>query len=178
MEPYPFPTGGVPRLMPAGAVGDVNSTAKGSGARFNSGKAPLDLLPIFVLAASVKPKNGKGETQALYWLGQWQMTGDTSFLMSALQNLGPNIWAEAAHVFDYGRKKYAEWNWAKGMAWSIPVGCAARHLMAAINGEETDSESGLSHLAHAACNIIMLLTYETTFPEGDDRPRYLEDAHG
>ena len=56
------------------------------------------------------------------------------------------------------------------MAWSIPLACATRHLIAMINGEEIDPESGLPHRGHVYCNICMLLTYAETFVEGDDRP--------
>lgn len=170
-----FPTGGVPRVMPEGAVGDVNSTAKGSGARFNSGKAHLELIPLTIIADLIGLSGGDAG-RALRHLGHWQEDGKTCHLQAAMVALGDDIWNECAGVFNYGRKKYAEWNWAKGMQWSIPVGCAARHLMAIIDGEETDPESGLSHRGHAACNIVMLLQYQLSYPEGDDRPRYLEHS--
>ena len=35
-----------------------------------------------------------------------------------------------------------------------------RHLLAYIEGNEVDEESGLSHLAHMACNISFLLDEE------------------
>ena len=162
--------------MPAGAVGDVNSSARGSGARYNAGKAPLELLPLRVMAQSFGSSRDHGDAAAIVTLnrlGCWQETGEWHYLFQALNGMGDDVWEEAAKVFDYGRKKYAEWNWAKGMAWSIPTGCAARHLLACIRGEETDPESGLSHRGHAACNIIMLLTFASTYPEGDDRPRML-----
>jgi len=34
------------------------------------------------------------------------------------------------------------------------------HLLAVGNGEELDSESGLHHLAHAACNALFILELE------------------
>ena len=43
-------------------------------------------------------------------------------------------------------------------------------MFAWFRGERNDPESGLSHLAHAICNLMMLIHYETTYPEGDDRP--------
>lgn len=76
-----------------------------------------------------------------------------------------------ARVFMYGKKKYAAWNWAKGMAWCVPYSCALRHLFAWFRGEEIDPESGQSHLDHVICNILMLKHYETHYPEGDDRPK-------
>lgn len=78
---------------------------------------------------------------------------------------------DEARVWEYGRRKYAAWNWAKGMAWSVPLACALRHLSAWQRGEDIDPESGLPHLAHVSCNIRMLTLYSRTFPEGDDRPK-------
>lgn len=63
------------------------------------------------------------------------------------------------------------WNWAKGMAWSVPIACAARHLMAMLAGEVLDAESKLPHRGHVFCNLVMLFTYASTFVEGDDRPK-------
>ena len=115
--------------MMAGAqgIGDVLSSAKGSGARFNQGKPDYSLIPLYTLA---------GEAQ---------------------------VWA-------YGKQKYAAWNWAKGMAWSIPFACMMRHMAAWQTGEECDPESGLPHLAHAMCNLRMLTLYAVNYKEGDDRP--------
>ena len=109
-------------------VGDVNSNAKGSGARYNDGKADLSLIPLSTL-----------EDEARVWM--------------------------------YGEKKYKRFNWMKGMAWSIPMACALRHLAAWQNGEDLDPESGQPHLAHAMCNLRMLTLYARTYPEGDDRPK-------
>jgi hypothetical protein len=82
-------------------------------------------------------------------------------------------WMDCAAVFDYGRKKYATWNWAKGMPWSVPMACAVRHCLAILRGEENDPESGLPHRGHVACNLVMLAQYEHTYLEGDDRPSIL-----
>lgn len=72
-------------------------------------------------------------------------------------------------VWEYGAKKYAEWNWVKGMDWTIPFSCAMRHLSAWQAGEDLDPETGISHIAHAMCNLRMLTLYTKTFPEGDNR---------
>jgi hypothetical protein len=77
---------------------------------------------------------------------------------------------DEARVWQYGKAKYAAWNWAKGMPWSVPLACMMRHMAAWQRGEENDPESGLPHLAHAMCNLRMLTLYAKTFPEGDDRP--------
>ena len=67
-------------------------------------------------------------------------------------------------------KASGSWNWAKGMAWSVPFACLMRHLAAWQRGEEVDAESGLPHLAHAMCNLRMLTLFSKTYKEGDDRP--------
>lgn len=83
---------------------------------------------------------------------------------------------EEAKVWMHGKKKYAEWNWAKGMDWDVPFACALRHLSAWQAGETNDPETGLNHLAHVMCNIRMLMLYSKTYPEGDNRPtKWLED---
>jgi hypothetical protein len=45
-----------------------------------------------------------------------------------------------------------------------------RHLSAWQQGEEIDEESGLPHMAHAMCNLRMLVLFSETYREGDDRP--------
>lgn len=175
------------------AVGDVNSTERGSGARYNDGKPALDLLPLSHLARyyySVQPAGTEygviKAIDALLMLGVWQETGQPDALRKALSRMdfaltpdSPRVIEEAARVFDYGRAKYAAWNWSKGMKWSVPLACAARHLRKIIEeGEWLDAESGLPHRGHFACNVFMLLTFMRTYPEGDDRPRDLLPAPG
>lgn len=82
-----------------------------------------------------------------------------------------HLFDEVCLVWEYGAKKYAAWNWAKGMAWSVPYACICRHLFAWWRGEEKDAESGFSHLAHVVCNVMMLLHYRNSYKEGDDRPK-------
>ena len=76
---------------------------------------------------------------------------------------------QTAAVLKFGAVKYAEHNWRKGFAWSRPLSAALRHLTAFNAGEDTDPESGLSHLAHCLCCIMFLLEFEKTHPELDDR---------
>ena len=76
---------------------------------------------------------------------------------------------QTAAVLAFGAQKYAEHNWRNGFAWSRPLSAAMRHITAFNDGEDTDPESGLSHLAHAACCIMFLLEFEKTHPHLDDR---------
>jgi hypothetical protein len=76
---------------------------------------------------------------------------------------------QTAAVLAFGADKYAEHNWRKGFVWSRPLAAAMRHITAFNAGEDKDPESGLSHLAHAACCIMFLLEFEKTHKELDDR---------
>lgn len=76
---------------------------------------------------------------------------------------------QTAAVLQFGAQKYAAHNWRKGFVWSRPLSAALRHLLAFNAGEDRDPESGLSHLAHAACCIMFLLEFEKTHRELDDR---------
>ena len=76
---------------------------------------------------------------------------------------------QTAAVLAFGANKYAEHNWRKGFAWSRPLAAAMRHITAFNDGEDRDPESGLSHLAHAACCIMFLLEFEKTHQHLDDR---------
>lgn len=183
-QPMQVPIGSIPfagKIMPEGAVGDINSTAKGSGARFNAGKPQLDLIPLRIIAASYKGADpwegriGGNAGRCLEFLGSWQETGEEKYLYAALRSLGAldAVWTSCAKVLKYGLGKYAPWNWAKGMAWSIPLACAARHCEKLLNDEQLDAESGEDHEGHIAANIVMLLTFIRTFPEGNDRPTIL-----
>lgn len=67
---------------------------------------------------------------------------------------------DVARVLMYGATKYKDRNWEKGMDWGRLHGAALRHLAAWSQGTEADEETGLSHLAHAACCVLMLLAYE------------------
>ena len=79
---------------------------------------------------------------------------------------------EIAKVLAYGKEKYDAWNWLKGMSWSRLLGAALRHLYAWSERESLDSETSYSHLAHAGCCILFLLTYELLNIGTDDRVTY------
>lgn len=70
---------------------------------------------------------------------------------------------------DFGAQKYNAHNWRGGFDWSRLQDAALRHLAAHINGEDKDPESGLSHVAHAACCVLFLLSHEINAYGVDDR---------
>lgn len=77
---------------------------------------------------------------------------------------------EEAKVLTYGAAKYDARNWEKGFDWSRAYGALLRHLFAFWQGEDIDPESGLHHLAHAACELDFLFEFTRTHKEFDDRP--------
>lgn len=160
-------------------VGDLHSTAPGSAARASAGKAPLDLIDLRVLADSL-PRDSTERDQVvivLELLGDYQMGGQPLALDAALAvTLALTAPEEVAAVLDYGRKKYAAWNWTKGFQWSVPLGCAARHLLAIHRGVRHDFESGLPHWAHVWCNLMMLGTFSRDYPDGNDFPWRVNQA--
>lgn len=78
-----------------------------------------------------------------------------------------------AKVLTFGANKYAARNWEKGIAYGRVFGAIMRHLWKWWGGEDKDSETGLSHLDHAMCEIMFLSAYEKRGKNGtvqDDRP--------
>lgn len=91
---------------------------------------------------------------------------------SAKPSLGLLPWPaliEITKVLDFGAKKYARYNWRAGFAWSRLYDALLRHIVAFIEGEDLDPESGFSHLAHAGCCLLFLLTLIKERPDLDDR---------
>ena len=77
---------------------------------------------------------------------------------------------ETCEVLTYGAKKYEPRNWEKGFEWSRAYGAALRHLFAFWQGEDLDPETGISHLAHAACEVAFLQSFHIREIGKDDRP--------
>ena len=80
-----------------------------------------------------------------------------------------------ADVLRFGAIKYDKYNWAKGMDWSRLTDATLRHLLAWNNGESVDKESKICHVAHAACNLVFLLTYIKYNLGNDDRHKFTHD---
>ena len=76
---------------------------------------------------------------------------------------------QMAQALTFGSQKYTDNNWLNGMGYSRIYAALMRHLQAWWSGEDIDPESGLPHLAHAACNVMFLQQLSASFPEGDDR---------
>jgi hypothetical protein len=70
----------------------------------------------------------------------------------------PRALLEVAQVLAHGARKYSDDNWRQvPEARKRYTAAAYRHLNAWQRGEACDAESGLSHLAHAACCLFFLM---------------------
>ena len=76
---------------------------------------------------------------------------------------------EVGRVLTTGADKYGDRNWERGMSWSRLLGAALRHIFAWAMRSGPDAESGRSHLAHAACCVLFLLSHELRGIGEDDR---------
>lgn len=76
-----------------------------------------------------------------------------------------------AKVLMFGAEKYGPDNWRKGGPWVEVYECQQRHMQSWLDGEDLDPESGLPHLAHAACNLAFLIEFAEKGIGTDDRYR-------
>jgi len=96
-----------------------------------------------------------------------------------LELIPPEFIFAVGSVLTFGAIKYEDRNWEKGMSWGRVFGASLRHLMAWWGGKrpttknfvfgDLDTETGMSHLWHAACCICFLVTYEERAIGKDDR---------
>ena len=78
-----------------------------------------------------------------------------------LDLIEPEFIEGVGKVLTFGADKYEPNNWQRVEdAENRYYAAAMRHLMAWRKGEKIDSESGLSHLYHVACNIMFLQHFE------------------
>jgi hypothetical protein len=77
-------------------------------------------------------------------------------------------WAQmkdVAEIMSDGEKKYGFENWKRVVPGKERFTDALiRHLMAWLNGERTDPESGKHHLAHVICNCLFLIFFDKEKP--------------
>lgn len=83
---------------------------------------------------------------------------------------------EVAKVLAFGAKKYGTYNYKAGFAYTRLISAALRHVFAFARGHDKDEETGLSHLAHAACCVLFLLDQQLAGTGEDDR--WKEDKAG
>lgn len=87
----------------------------------------------------------------------------------AVQLIPPDAYLEVGKVFLHGAGEYGSRNWEYGLAWLRVIGSVQRHTAKFLNGQDIDPDSGLCHMAHAACGCLMLLAYYLRGHGEDDR---------
>lgn len=65
-----------------------------------------------------------------------------------------------ARVMAFGAQKYGRDNWRGGMERSRLADAALRHILAWVDGEDADPETGESHWAHVRCCAAFQIEYE------------------
>lgn len=170
----------------------VEPPTSSEGVKHDAGKPPLDLIPWRAAIAAHKHAVAdttcsannitmqsathrivdylEGGTIALLAVATYEVE---HLLSTALKKDAVSLWSayiEIARVLDFGAKKYARDNWRKGggLTQCRVIAAALRHIAAYREGEELDPETGLSHLAHAACELLFALTFALE-GRGDDR---------
>lgn len=155
---------------------------RGPGLKFDQAKTRTDLLPagamLSVHAALVQGdtfgelssafvhlarwRRGQGglahvAAEILYRLSQDLRQVSAKEAAKGLEDVTPAL-LEVARVLTFGAAKYGPNNWQNVKPFADRYYAALlRHLFAS---EHVDPESGLSHLAHAACCALFLLSDE------------------
>lgn len=73
-----------------------------------------------------------------------------------------------ADVMTFGAKKYSANNWIHVKPKIRYFNAAMRHMWVWFSGEKNDPESGIHHLAHAICCLMMLLEHDEIHSKDDD----------
>ena len=109
--------------------------------------------PAIVSPAGNDPKGAIGKTKAPMWL------------------LPPVALRAISWVHGLGSAKYGPWNWRKTrVCASTYISAIHRHLAAYHEREDTDEESGQSHLAHIGACVNILMDAQHHNKLDDDRP--------
>jgi hypothetical protein len=76
-----------------------------------------------------------------------------------------------SQVFGLGSVKYGPYNWREhSVAASVYIAAMYRHVAAWFDGEESDPESAITHLAHARACLAIILDAQSCGKLVDDRP--------
>lgn len=88
---------------------------------------------------------------------------------------------ELAKVYTTGAEKYTDYdengnitydgsnNWRKGLSWMDCTASAKRHIERFVKGIDTDPETNTLHLANACWNLMTIIDFYKSYPQGDDR---------
>lgn len=80
-------------------------------------------------------------------------------------------------VLGFGAKKYAAFNWTKGLSYNQTCESMLRHIHAFMEGEDDDPESKLQHVGHILCNGMFLSYMFLYRKDMDDRNKIDKDGY-
>lgn len=136
--------------------------------KFDGDKPRYDLVdPVFITCCydtvSNTPFSAAEQSMHdfLFDLRHWQResTNKRFLLNNLLRCYGGSLLKledDLADVLTFGARKYKPNNWRNCQDTGRYLAAAIRHGRAIMRGEDNDSESGLSHKAHLATNIMFL----------------------
>lgn len=83
-----------------------------------------------------------------------------------------DLLADVNKVLQHGQRVYGTGNWRKpdGFKLSRCYNALLRHMFAWWKGEDNDPQTGISHLAHAMCNLLFMMYHFKNNKKSDDRP--------
>ena len=82
-----------------------------------------------------------------------------------------DVLIEVTKAFEHGIGKYEEGDWSKGYSWRSYYDKALRHILASLEGEDNDKESGLDHITKALGDLMILRALQLRgYTQFDDRP--------
>ena len=75
---------------------------------------------------------------------------------------------DVVKVLMHGAEKYSADNWKKCDDVTRYKDALMRHVVAYVSGDKTDPEFGLPHLAHAICNCLFLMWFDSHKEDRDE----------
>lgn len=104
-------------------------------------------------ASSPAASNNQEVSSAAVSLGIKHDSGKTQYHLMPVAAL-----EQINRVLMHGAKKYGDGNWRNvENAQQRYYNAAMRHMQAWLDNEDMDPESGLPHLAHAACSLLFII---------------------
>ena len=95
-----------------------------------------------------------------------------------MDTIPPSTLFEMADIFSRGAKKYDKWNFMGGIPYSDLYAALQRHLNKYWLGMDIDPEWNRRHLAHALCELVMLMNmpeeFDDRFWKGKEIPEHIK----
>lgn len=90
-------------------------------------------------------------------MSEFKKQDDGKLMLSLIE---PQFIKGTAKVLTLGAKKYSVGNWKNCEDRTRYEDALLRHIYEYLQGNKCDDESGVSHLYHAACNLMFLDAFD------------------